>query len=145
MTFDAVVEPMAWGASVYTVIRVPADVTAALGKTKRVEGEINDHPVNLALTKAPVIDGVFLWAGKSLLSEISISPGEPLVVRLRPVSDEVVDVPRDVALALRSSGKTNLWEALTPGKKRGLLYPINSAKRPQTRQDRIAKMLSELS
>ncbi|MEJ8562768.1 DUF1905 domain-containing protein [Yoonia sp. GPGPB17] len=64
LSFEAQVEPLEWGKSVYTILRLPDDVAEVLASqgAKRVEGEINDHPVNLALTKASVIEGVFLWA-----------------------------------------------------------------------------------
>lgn len=145
-TFEGRVVPMEWGKSTYTVLPVPDDIAAALQAegARRVEGEINDHPVNLALTKAPVIDGVFLWAGKSLLDEIGIEPGEPLEVRLRK-ADDSVETPEDVMLALHQADATSAWEALTPGKKRGLLHQVNTAKRAETRAKRIVKMIADIT
>ena len=143
--FEGAVEPMEWGKATYTVLRIPLDVLDAIGPTKRVEGEINDHPVNLALTKAPVIDDVFVWAGKSLLGQIGIEPGEQVEIRLRAAPDDEVDVPADVRTALRSAGLSEDWDTLTPGRQRGMLYQVNSAKRAETRAKRIAKLLSELS
>ena len=145
VSFDGAVEPMEWGNSVYTVLRIPPEVLDALGPTKRVEGEINDHPVNMALTKAPVFDGVFVWAGKSVLKDIGIEPGERIEVRLRPAPDDAVDVPPDVINAIRSAGLTDAWDALTPGRKRGLLHSVNTAKRAETRIKRIAKLLTEVA
>jgi len=146
LSFEGRVEPMEWGKSVYTVLRVPPEIaeTLAAEGAKRVEGEINEHPVNLALTKAPVIDGVFLWAGKTLLDEIGIEPGEVLDVRLRKADDTVVDVDDDILLALRQAAATDRWNALTPGKRRGLLHGIATAKRAETRAKRIAKMIADL-
>ncbi|MGL5011691.1 MAG: YdeI/OmpD-associated family protein [Paracoccaceae bacterium] len=145
VTFEGVVEPLVWGRATYTILRLPEDVVVALGPTKRVEGEINDHPVNLALTKAPVVDGVFLWAGQSLLDRVGITPGEELEVRLRPAADDRVDVPEDVLAALRAGDATALWEALTPGRQRGLLYQISTAKTQATRAKRIAALMAGLS
>lgn len=144
ITFEGAVEPMDWGKATYTILRVPPDIIEALGPTRRVEGEINDHPINMALTKAPVIDDVFLYAGKSVLREIGIEPGERIEVRLRPAPDDAVDVPSDVTNALRSAGLTEAWEALTAGKQRGMLYQVTSAKRPETRAKRIGKLLAEV-
>ncbi|MDX8350323.1 YdeI/OmpD-associated family protein [Cognatiyoonia sp. IB215446] len=145
-TFEGEVVPMPWGKSTYTVLPLPDEIAAALQseRAKRVEGEINDHPVNLALTKAPVLDQVFLWAGRSLLDEIGITPGERLEVRLRK-ADDSVDTPEDVMRALREADITATWEALTPGKKRGLLHQIKTAKRAETRAKRIAKLISDLT
>jgi Bacteriocin-protection, YdeI or OmpD-Associated/Domain of unknown function (DUF1905) len=142
-TFEGTVEPMVWGTSTYTILRLPPDIVTALGPTKRVEGEINDHPVNLALTRSPMMDGVFLWAGQSLLDRIGISPGDRLEVRLRPAADDRVDAPDDVTHALR--GVLDAWQTLTPGKQRGLLYQINTAKTPATRAKRIAKLVESLA
>jgi Bacteriocin-protection, YdeI or OmpD-Associated/Domain of unknown function (DUF1905) len=142
--FDGRITPLEWGKSTYTILRLPADVVLALGATKRVEGEINDHPVNLALTRAPVCPDVFLWAGQSLLDRIGIVPGEVVEVRLRPAPDTLVDVPGDVTLALRHGDAMAEWEALTPGKQRGLLYQISTAKTAATRDKRILSMIAVL-
>jgi hypothetical protein len=72
--FEGYIEPVIWGRATYTTLRLPSDVAdrlVALG-ARRVEGEINDHPVNLALSRAPVVEGVFLWAGASLLDQLGI-------------------------------------------------------------------------
>lgn len=146
VTFDAQVQAMPWGDSVYTVVPLPDDVLKALGKTRRVEGEFNDHPVNLAIAKAPedVIDTPFLWAGKSLLDRVGLEPGEMFEARLRPAPADTVDAPPDVVTALRSSGLTETWDTLTPGRKRSALYQIETAKRAETRAKRITKMLNDL-
>jgi len=93
LTFEGRVEPLVWGRSTYTILRLPPEVSAKLGAARRVEGEIAYHPVNLAPTRAPVVEGPFLWAGQSLLDRPGITPGEVVEVRLRPVPDDRVDTP----------------------------------------------------
>jgi Bacteriocin-protection, YdeI or OmpD-Associated/Domain of unknown function (DUF1905) len=144
VTFDGQITPLEWGKSTYTILRLPPDVVLSLGATKRVEGEINDHPVNLALTRAPVCPDVFLWAGQSLLDRIGIAPGEAVEVRLRPAPNTLVDVPDDITLALRQGDAMVEWETLTPGKQRGLLYQISTAKTEATRAKRILSMIAAL-
>jgi Bacteriocin-protection, YdeI or OmpD-Associated len=143
LTFEGRVETVQWGRATYTILRLPPDVEVALTalRAKRVEGEMNDHPVNLALTRAPVVDGVFLWAGQSLLDRAGIIPGEQIEVRLRPVPGDLVDVPEDVTAALRQAGLTTRWDALTPGKRRGMLYQVETAKTSATRLKRIAALV----
>ena len=147
ISFQGVIEPMQWGKSVYTILRLPPDVDAALRAqgAKRVEGEFNDHPVNLALTTAPVIQGTFLWTGKSLLDETGLEPGERFDIRLRPVDPNHVDTPQDVTAALLRNGVTAAWDALTPGKKRSELHVIASAKRDTTRAKRIDALVRALT
>jgi hypothetical protein len=145
ITFTGRVEPLVWGKSTYTILRLPPVVAAALHPAKRVEGEVNDHPVNLALTRAPVVEGVFLWAGQSLLDRVGIAPGEEVEVRLRPAPDDRVDTPDDIAAALRAGGASAAWDALTPGKRRGLIYQISTAKTDATRSKRIAALIRTLT
>lgn len=143
--FEAVIEPMVWGNATYTVVRLPEAVLDRIGPTKRVEGEFADHPVNLAIARAPVIDGAFLWAGRSLIERIGVAPGERFEARLRAVASDVVEVPADVTRALRSAGVTEAWEALTPGQKRRALYQIESAKRADTRARRLSSLCASLT
>jgi hypothetical protein len=144
VAFEGAVEPVVWGKATYTVLRLPEAVVEALGSAKRVEGEINEHWVNLALSRAPVVEGVFLWAGSSLLDRLGVEPGETLEVRLRPAPDDQVDTPEDVALALRAADMTAEWEGLTAGKRRGMLYQIGTAKTAATRAKRIDAMIQSL-
>lgn len=144
VTFEGRVEPLVWGRATYTILRLPDAVVAALGDTRRVEGEIAEHPVNLAFSRAPVVDGVFLWAGSMLLDRIGIVPGEPVEVRLRPAADDRVDLAPDIEAALRAGGVLERWESLTPGKRRGLLYQIGTAKTEGTRRKRILKLMEHL-
>jgi Bacteriocin-protection, YdeI or OmpD-Associated/Domain of unknown function (DUF1905) len=144
--FTGRVETLAWGKSTYTIVRLPDEVAERLAAegARRVEGEINEFPVNLAPTRAPVLDETFLWAGKSLLDRIGLAPGDEVEVRLRKAPDDEVETPDDVAAALRSAGATHLWEALTPGRRRGLLYQIGTAKTQATRDKRIAKLIADI-
>jgi hypothetical protein len=147
VAFQATVEAVVWGRATYTLLRLPEDAESALlaRGAKRVEGEINEHPVSLALSRAPVVEGVFLWAGASLLDRVGIVPGEVLEVRLRPAPDDRVDTPEDVTLALRQADLTAVWEGLTAGKRRGLLYQIGTAKTAPTRAKRIDALIRSLT
>jgi hypothetical protein len=145
VTFEGRITPLTWGRATYTILPLPDAVVTALGRARRVEGEIAEHPVNLALARAPVIDGVFLWTGQSLLDRIGIAPGQPVEIRLRPAPDDRVDLDPDIEAALRAGGVLTAWESLTPGKRRGMLYQIASAKTDPTRQKRIAKLMEDLT
>jgi len=67
LTFEGQIIPLVWGKSTYTILPIPDEITEILVSrgAKRVEGEIGDYPVNLALTKAPVIAQTFLYTGKA--------------------------------------------------------------------------------
>ncbi|WP_299548823.1 YdeI/OmpD-associated family protein [uncultured Tateyamaria sp.] len=143
--FEGVIEPMERGKNTYTVLRLPDTVTAALPpKTRRIEGEFGDFPINLAVTKAPVINGLFVYTGKTFLRDSGLEVGQPFEARVRPVDPNLVDMPDDVLLALRSAGRAETWDALTPGQQRSRLHLVNTAKRTDTRAKRIQKLISEL-
>jgi hypothetical protein len=146
LCFEGRIEAVVWGRASYTLMRLPPDVADALldAGAKRVEGEMNEHPVNLALTRAPVVEDVFLWTGQSLLERIGVAPGDVLEVRLRPVPDDRVDLPGDLALALAEAGVADRWEALTPGRRRGMLYKLDTARTASTRAKRIAALVAGL-
>ena len=144
-TFDGVIEPMEWGKNTYTILRIPDVVMAALpAETRRIEGEFGDFPINLALTKAPVIEGTFVYTGKAFLAESGLEVGEAFEARIRYVDPDLVETPEDVAAALRLAGRAADWNKLTPGNQRGRLHAVNTAKRADTRARRIQNLISEL-
>lgn len=61
--------------------------------------------------------------------------------------DDVEDlvVPPDLTTALIADGALGRFEALTPGRRKQLLFWIKSAKRGETRTDRIAKTVASAS
>ncbi|MEM6373311.1 MAG: YdeI/OmpD-associated family protein [Pseudomonadota bacterium] len=145
LTFDGMIEPMEWGKNTYTILRIPDAVIADLPSgTRHIEGEFGEYPVNLALTKAPVLDGVFVYTGKSFLRDSALDVGTPFEARIRPADPNHVEMPGDVSSALRAAGYGAQWAALSAGDRRGRLALVNSAKRPDTRSRRIAKLISEL-
>jgi hypothetical protein len=146
VTFEGCVEPLRWGRATYTILRLPDDAANELlaSGAKRVEGEIAEHPVNLALSRAPVVEGVFLWAGQSLLDRIGISTGEPVEVRLRAAATDLVDIPEDLLDQLHQADLITAWERLTPGKRRGLIYQLSTAKTSATRTKRIKALVDNL-
>lgn len=144
VAFVGRIEPLTLGRATYTILRLPPDSATALGPARRVEGEIAEHPVNLALTRLPELEGPFLWTGASLLDRIGLAPGEPVEVRLRPAPDDRVDVDPDIEAALRADCVLDAWESLTPGRRRGLLYQISTARTEPTRQKRITILVDSL-
>jgi uncharacterized protein YdeI (YjbR/CyaY-like superfamily) len=65
-------------------------------------------------------------------------------VRLRAAPDDHVETPPDLEAALRQADLTAAWGALTPGKRRGLLYQIDTAKTEPTRTKRFNALIESL-
>lgn len=146
LSFEGKIETLHRGKATYTLIRLPEAMAAALNAAgaRRVEAEIAEIPANLAVTRAEDVDGAFLWAGQSLLDRLAAEPGELLEIRLRPAAPDAVELPGDVAAAIRSAGRQAAWDALSPGKRRGMLYKVANAKTAPTRTKRIAALVAEL-
>lgn len=60
VTYDGRIETVAWGRSTSTILRLPPETSEGLTAmpAKRVEGEINEPPVNLSRTRAPADYGL---------------------------------------------------------------------------------------
>lgn len=144
--FQAVVEVLPWGRSVYTIIRLDQTLeeAAKIAGTRRVEGTIEGVPVNVGMNRADVYPDAFAYAGKSLLRRLGARPGDAVLCRLRPADPDDVPVPDDVHRALGESGRLDAFRRRPPAEQRRLLQPIESAVRPQTRQQRITALVSSL-
>lgn len=84
--FDALLEATPWGRSIYTILRVDHSLeeAATSAGTRRVEGTIEDVPVNVAVSRADVLPDAFMYAGKPLQRRLGARPGDLLHCRLRP-------------------------------------------------------------
>lgn len=145
LAFDGRIETIDRQGVTYTILPLPDAVATALGAAKRVEAELGDHPANLAVNRTSERPEAFLWAGQSLLDAAGLVPGETVAVRLRPAPDDHVDTPPDLSAALRAAGATATWESLSPGKRRGALYQIDTARTAATRAKRIGALAEALA
>lgn len=145
LTFVGRIEPLLWGEKSHTIVQLPHAVELALAAAgaRRVDVETDDHPANLAVIRAPATEGAFLRAGQSLVERLGARPGAPLEVRLRPAPAEQVDTSDDISAALLPAGAPSAWEALTQGKRRGLICRIGTAKRRTRRDKRIAALIRD--
>lgn len=126
----------------YTVIFVPEEVKAALPLAEhpklRITGEVDDYPIEAALT--PVRGEHYILLSRKLLAAIGKRLGDEVELRFRIADQDAVEVPERLAAALaRDPAMRALWEETTPGRQRALAYMVASAKRAETQDQRIAK------
>ena len=131
----------------YTVIFVPEEVKADLPlgtyPKLRISGEVDDHPIEAALT--PVRGEHYILLSKKLLTAIGKGLGDEVELRFRIADQDAVDVPERLEAALaRDAAMRALWQAATPGKQRALAYMVASAKRAATQDQRIDKVAAVL-
>lgn len=144
--FTAIIEPVLWGTATYTIVRVPDEVAEAAKSygTRRVSGTIDETPINLAITRAPVVAGAFLWAGKPLLRKAGLREGDLVEVRVHLADADDVDVPGDVTSALTEANVVGVWEGLTPADRRRKLYAVESKRTARSRGAAIAALVAML-
>ena len=146
ISFDGQIEIMFWGEKVYTVLKIPEDVLRTIDQfsSNRVDLEIRDFSYNLALTTAPIFDGVFLYFGKDKLTETNLSVGDITEFRLRASDPNFVEIPAELQEALILNDAEKLWNELSPGMRRTKLQPILKAKQETTKGRRIHALIHSL-
>ena len=145
--FDALVEVLPWGRNTYVIIRLDQALalSAKAAGTRRVEGTIDDVPVNVGVNRADVLPDAFMYAGPALQRRIGARPGDLVSCRLRPADPDDVPLADDVQRALADAGRLEVFQSKTAPARRRLLQPIEDAVRPQTRQQRISALVRSLS
>lgn len=102
----------------------------------RIEGELNGHPVALALQPARGSNH-YAMIGPKLLAASGALIGDEVALRFDVVDANEVKVPRELAEALAAEPAIRKkWDALTPGKRRGWSCYVD---RPKGRETRVAK------
>jgi hypothetical protein len=147
--FDGVLEPLTWGKNTYTIIRVPPRLVEAaeLWPTRRIDGSIDGLSLNLGLNKADstVLSGSFVYVGAGLQRRLGVAAGDLVSCEFEPADPDLVPVPEDLARAMEDASCTTVWERKRASDRRRLLMPIDNAARPQTRAERITRLVSSLT
>ena len=143
--FRAVLQPDPTGAG--TWIAVPRELNAKLGLRGRpkIQAVIAGHAYRGSLM--PMGDGTFgLGVLKAIQQAAGVQRGDAITVELElDTAPRVIEPPPDLARALaRSKKATAAWEKLSYTDKRELALGLEGAKKPETRQRRLAAALERL-
>ena len=143
MRFRATVE---LGGKTATGIRVPAEVVARLGPSKRpaVRVTINGHTYRS--TVAPLGGAHMLPVSAEIRERAGVAAGDEVEVDIElDTEPREVTVPPDFAAALdRDADAGRAFDSLSYSNKRRFVLPIEEAKTAETRQRRIAKAVDTL-
>lgn len=128
----------------YCAVRVPAEVTQALG-TKGpvlVLARMNDsEPFQVSLF--PVGGGRHYIRIKSRVrQETNTKTGDRIHVRITVLDRANVAIPDDLMSALRTECVAEAFKALPPGKQNFVIRRIEEAAKPQTRERRIQEAVA---
>jgi Domain of unknown function (DUF1905)/Bacteriocin-protection, YdeI or OmpD-Associated len=145
MKFQARLQPDPTGAG--TFVEVPNKVARALGLRGRpkVQALIAGHPYRGSLM--PTGEGVFcLGVLKSIQESAGVTRGDTITVELEiDTAPRVVDPPADLAKVLaRDRVAAAAWEKLSYTNKREIAISLEEAKKPETRERRLAAARAKL-
>jgi hypothetical protein len=110
----------------------------------RLDGEIEDVPIQGAWQPAGNRRH-YVMVSPAIVKALGLRPGDPVTLRFNLAPSDAVDVPEELRNALAKTAKRQrLWDALTPGRKRGLAHLVSTAKRTSTRLERAALVVNKL-
>lgn len=135
------------GGKTATGFCVPADAVAAMGEGKKpkVLVTINGHTYRSTVA---VYSGIYMLPLNAQNREAAgVQAGDTVEVTLEhDTAERRVEVPDDLAAALEAhAGARSAFDALSYSKRRKRADGVASAKRPETRQRRIATIIDELT
>ena len=140
----ATLEPAPHGGHYVTV---PAEIARAAGlrHAARVRGTVNGAPYRSSLM---MYGGVFhLGVHKATLAAAGVTVRAQVTVTIelddQPLPTDTV--PNDLAQALEAARASGAFEALRPSLKREHVQSVLDAKKPDTRERRIAKIVAGLA
>jgi hypothetical protein len=146
-TFDAKIDKHDFGKFAYAVVYLPKTILSKLPLDENPRFRINVVIAKMLIKGAlqPTQKGWYFMLSNKILKKAGLAYGDKVKVTFSIADQAEVDVPDDLLLALaRDSVAQSSWEALTPGRQRGLAYRVDSAKRRETRKQRISEVLEFL-
>jgi hypothetical protein len=129
-----------------TGLPIPAEAIATLNSGKRPKVKISLNGYTYRSTVAAYGDVFMLPLSKEHRDAAGVKAGDELEVTLElDTEPRTVEVPDDLAMALEEGGVTAVFDALAPSKRKEHVRQVTSAKAEETRQRRIAKIVTTLS
>lgn len=129
-----------------TWVLVPRDVERALGLKGRpkVQTVIAGIPYRGSLM--PIPDGFALGVLKAIQQAAGVQRGDTITVEVEiDTGPRVIEPPSDLARALaRNKGAAAAWAKLSYTNKREIAMGLEEAKKPETRERRLAAALERL-
>jgi Domain of unknown function (DUF1905)/Bacteriocin-protection, YdeI or OmpD-Associated len=145
MRFQAILLADPTGTGTY--VTVPPEVREGLGLKGRpkIHAVIAGHPYRGSLM--PTRDGTYcLGVLKAIQQAEGLQRGDTITIELElDTAARVIEPPSDLAAALRcDKSAASAWQGLSYTNKREIASSLELAKRPETRQRRLAAALERL-
>jgi hypothetical protein len=125
---------------------LPFDIEEQFGKLRVKIKVWFDNKVEYRGSLAKMNGQYFLMLTKLVRSELGKSYGETVSVKLiEDLEPRTVEVPEQLSAALKKNGLTEPFENSSYTRRKEWALAISGAKRPETRLNRLQKIISELS
>lgn len=129
-----------------TGIRVPGEVIAELGTSKRPKVKITLNGYTYRTTVAPFGDMFMVPLNQEHREAAGVQAGDEVEVTVElDLEPRTVEVPEDLQAALsEKAGALEAFEALAYSKRKEFVRQVNEAKAQETRNRRIAGIVDKL-
>jgi hypothetical protein len=130
-----------------TLVPIPKEIAATLGLKgmPKIQAIIAGTPYRGSLM--PMGDGTYcLGVLKSIQEAAGVGSGDTITIDIElDTTPRTVELPADLAKGIaRDKKATTAWEALSYTNKKEMARSLEEAKRPETRERRLAQALESL-
>jgi len=145
--FTAKLKHHQFGRSNYTVAYLPVKLIKDLPLKEhprlRIDGELNG--VRFANALHPSSGKWYLLVPRRMQKQCDVKLGDRVFIQFDIADQDAVEVPEELRFALEVNDQAAaIWSGLTPGKRRGFAYRVDSAKRRETRANRVEEVINDL-
>ncbi len=145
--FDAKIVKYNFGKMFYSVVYGPKNVVSQIDFTKskrlRIDGEINGIRIEAALM--PAKGKWYIMVSKKLQKLLGLALGDTVSVSFDIADQNAITVQLELQFALEANDAAReVWDAWTPGKRRGFCHRVDSAKMPESRERRVEEVIATL-
>ena len=129
-----------------TGIRVPPEVVASLGKGKKPPVKVTLVGYTYRSTVAVYGDAFLLPLAQEHRQAAGVKAGDEVEITLELDEEpRTVELPDDLAAALAAAGARAAFDKLAPSARKEHVRQVETAKAQDTRDRRVAKIVSSLS
>lgn len=127
-------------------ILVPPVVVEQLGGGNHPKVQLTLNGFTYRSSIAKMGDAFWIPVSKARRAESNLEVGVPYEIEIElDTAPRTVDVPDELAAHFDSNAAAKaIWDALSYSKQLQLVTPINNAKKPETRQRNVDKVITQL-
>jgi Bacteriocin-protection, YdeI or OmpD-Associated/Domain of unknown function (DUF1905) len=136
-----------FGRMAYKAVFIPEEILAQLPLAQfprlRIDAMVGGVLTNCGLMAAKRRRYILLSA--AFMKQAGLKFGQQVDVQFRIADQNAVDVPDELEQAIRAhNALAELWDSLSPGKRRSFAYHVASATRSETREERVLEVIESL-